>query len=184
MFETFYTTVAGASFTLLGLWWVVLQVRHEEWMRTRAGRTLGYDVTLFFLFPGAMSLLSLVSGDTTIIWQVGFIIASILGGVGALIAIFLLLNDRLIPGKHPILVGTHMATVVIYTLVIVFAWDPNLPSDLGWQVKPLQVEGILLTALLMLALNFAYVMLVGTAHPMPESSPPAPNGAHGHQDGS
>jgi hypothetical protein len=79
MVESFYTTVAGTSFTLLGLWWVVLQVRHEEWMRTRAGRTLGYDVTLFFLFPGAMSLLSLVSNDTAIIWQVGFVVASILG---------------------------------------------------------------------------------------------------------
>jgi hypothetical protein len=182
MFESFYTTVAGASFTLLGLWWVVLQVRHEEWMRTRAGRTLGYDVTLFFLFPGAMSLLSLVSGDTAIIWQVGFIIASILGAVGALVAIYLLQNDRLIPGRHPILIGAHVATVAIYTLVIVFAWDPNLPSDLGWQVEPLQVEGILLTALLMLALNFAYVMLVGTAPPASEPIPA--NGSHGHQDGS
>jgi hypothetical protein len=87
----------------------------------------------------------------------------------------MLLNDRLIPGKHPILVGAHLATMVIYAFIIGFAWDPNLPSDLGWEVQPLQVEGILLTVLLMLGLNFAHAMLVGTARPTSEPG----DGSHG-----
>ena len=32
MLDSFYSTLAQASFTLLALWWVLLQIRHDEWI--------------------------------------------------------------------------------------------------------------------------------------------------------
>jgi hypothetical protein len=48
--------VAQASFTLLALWWVLLQIRHDEWFADTAYRRRAYDVSLYFLLPGIMSL--------------------------------------------------------------------------------------------------------------------------------
>ena len=48
--ETFYTVVGGISFTLLGLWWVVV-ISRKEWQHSRARRMLAYAVSLHFLLP-------------------------------------------------------------------------------------------------------------------------------------
>lgn len=55
MFDSFYSTVAQASFTLLGLWWVVLQIRYGPWMRNPGVRRAVYDISLYFLLPSERS---------------------------------------------------------------------------------------------------------------------------------
>src|SRR5688572_12185224 len=60
MLESFYSTVAQASFTLLGLWWVLLQIRHDEWIGDAPYRQSVYDISFYFLLLGMMSLASLL----------------------------------------------------------------------------------------------------------------------------
>ncbi len=60
--ETFYTTVSSISFTLLGLWWVVVQGR-ETWRMNPARRRMAYVVSLHFVLPGVMSILALVAPE-------------------------------------------------------------------------------------------------------------------------
>ena len=50
--EAFYQTVATFCFTLLGLWWGVLQLRHDDWVNDPARRRMAYSVHLAFVIPG------------------------------------------------------------------------------------------------------------------------------------
>ena len=73
--DAFYQTVAGFCFTLLGLWWAVVQFRHAEWMRDLYQRRAAYSVHLSFLVPGIMSLGAMIAGDVKILWRLVFIVA-------------------------------------------------------------------------------------------------------------
>ena len=61
--DAFYQTVAAFCFTLLGLWWAVVQFRHAEWMNNLRQRRAAYSVHLSFLVPGIMSLGAMIAGD-------------------------------------------------------------------------------------------------------------------------
>ena len=41
--EVFYQTVAQLSFTLLGLWWLVLQTKYSEWIHRPPAPTDGHQ---------------------------------------------------------------------------------------------------------------------------------------------
>ena len=61
--DAFYQSVATVSFTLLGLWWVVLQLKFKEGRGDARRRRHAYGVALFFLLPGVMSMVSSVNSD-------------------------------------------------------------------------------------------------------------------------
>src|SRR4051812_848489 len=82
--DSFYATVTTICFTLLGLWWAVVQLRHQEWMRDPARRRMAYSIYLAFLIPGIMSLGSQIAPDIRIMWQAVFV----LGSIGGIIATF------------------------------------------------------------------------------------------------
>ena len=84
--DAFYQTVAAFCFTLLGLWWAVVQFRHAEWMNDLRQRRAAYSVHLSFLVPGIMSLGAMIAGDVKILWRLVFIVAC---GFGILAMIFL-----------------------------------------------------------------------------------------------
>ena len=71
------------SFTLLGLWWVVAE-RRRTWFDNAHHRRMAYVVSLHFMLPGAMSVLSLVDSTGTFFWRLVFALAGIAGMVGAL----------------------------------------------------------------------------------------------------
>ena len=84
--DVFYQAVSTASFTLLGLWLVVVQAR-DEWRFVVARRRMAYVVSLHFLLPGAMSILALAAPDQAVVWRVSFAVAGAIGVAGvALIA--------------------------------------------------------------------------------------------------
>jgi hypothetical protein len=60
MLTDFYVAFATVCFTLLGLWIIVVQTRHGEWRQSAVHRRRAYGVALHFSLPGLMSLLSLV----------------------------------------------------------------------------------------------------------------------------
>jgi hypothetical protein len=70
MAQELYATVAQASFSLLGLWWVLLQIRHDAWFADVAYRRSAYDISLYFLLPGMMGLGSLLAVGQPTIWRV------------------------------------------------------------------------------------------------------------------
>ena len=82
--QAFYAAVAGISFTLLGLWWVVVITR-TEWRQSPARRLLAYTVSLHFLLPGMMSILSIIAPDEPLVWRTVFSLAGALGVAGVIL---------------------------------------------------------------------------------------------------
>ncbi|MCX6032865.1 MAG: hypothetical protein NT169_26715 [Chloroflexi bacterium] len=155
--DVFYQTVATFSFTLLGLWWGVLQLRHDEWINDPARKRLAYSVHLAFLTPGVMSLAAQVAGDVKIIWRATFVLAAVLGAI-ATVLLIRGSTGRETPAGWFTRFGRWL-TAGLYVLVAVFAFEPTLANLFGGGMKALQVEGLLLTLLVFLGVNVAWEFL-------------------------
>ncbi|MEX2236925.1 MAG: hypothetical protein WEB00_05235 [Dehalococcoidia bacterium] len=156
--ETFYATLAQISFTVLGLWWVVVQFKYREWTRNKARALLAYNVSLYFLLPGVMSLASLIDTDTSTLWRLGFGLSA---ACGAAASAFLLRQDTPGPAAAVLFNVSAIVTLAIYGLIALFAVYPDLAGDLGLDLEPIQVEGVLATLLLVVGVNFAWFIFTG-----------------------
>jgi hypothetical protein len=157
--EVFYQTVAQLSFTLLGLWWLVLQTKYSEWIHDRQRRRMATNITLYFLLPGSMSLLALLATDSRLLWQVSFIIAAVIGAVTTI----LFLRDALkSPWRNPMSIRViSLASglgVALYILVIIVALMPDLFRAMG--ATPLTVAGIGVTLLVIVGVTLAWTYFV------------------------
>ena len=124
--EAFYQTVATFSFTLLGLWWGVLQLRHSDWVNDLPKRRMAYSVNLAFLVPGVMSLGAQTAGDIKIIWRLVFIVAGLLGIVAVRVP-----HPRP-PALTPRPAGSRVmdvgSSVLLYAIVVLIAFVPDLST--------------------------------------------------------
>lgn len=148
--ETFYQTVAQLCFTLLGLWWLVLQTKYAEWIGNRERRRRATNISLYFLLPGSMSLIALLASQTRPLWQVAFLIAS---GIGAAETAFLIRGGA---GTRASMVARALPWMgaALYALVLLVALLPGVPQQFG--VAPLTVAGVLLTLLIVLGVSLAW----------------------------
>jgi hypothetical protein len=154
--QAFYSTVTTISFTLLGLWWVVVQARSTLW-RKAVHRRMAYAISLQFLLPGVMSLLSLVAPDVTWLWRSSFAIAGALGFVAAIYYARTLRDELDCP---PIVRLVEWVVVPIYAVVTIVALFPELVTSLGLDLKPIQIEAMILSILVFLGVQAAWVLLI------------------------
>ena len=153
--EAFYQTMSGFCFTLMGLWWAVVQFRHDEWMGDPNQRRLAYSIHLSFMVPGLMSLVAMAAGDMKIIWQVGFALA---GLFGAGTMIFFVAGTNLKNAHGWVIRRARWLIIVLYVLVALLAINPALAQDL-LGLKPLQLEGLVLSLLVLLGVSCAWDLL-------------------------
>jgi hypothetical protein len=120
-------------------------------------------VALHFSLPGLMSLLSLVDPASTALWRISFAIVAA-GGVIAL---------ALVRGPAPTGLGAaaYGAAVVLYILIALVAVAPGMVAEIGVLALPLRVEAVLLTMLVFLGVNVAWLLLFDQA--------PSPSGLEG-----
>jgi hypothetical protein len=157
MFESFYSTVAQASFTLLGLWWVVLQIRYAHWMRDPSVRRAVYDISLYFLLPGMMSLMALLAAGVSEVWRVTFALA---GAIGTLEAILSIASKQGRDSRSRLVDLGNWLSLALYPAVAAIAIRSSIPNDLGIDLAPLQAEGILVALLLALGVLLAAALFV------------------------
>jgi hypothetical protein len=148
--ETFYSTFAQLAFALLGLWWVVVQFRHQEWMKHPPRRRMALYVSLYFALPGIMSLLSLLAENATFIWRVAFALAG-LAGVIAGVQMALLTRS---PWERT----WTWAGAVLFAVIAIVAGAPGVIATLGLSMTPIQVEGIVLAVVLLVGVAAAWHM--------------------------
>lgn len=171
MLDDFYTTVAQASFTLLALWWVLLQIRHDEWMEDVAYRRSVYDVSFFFLLPGMMSLASLLAVQETSIWRVSF---AVFGLVGLAESVWLFARRGTPRAAGAVFRIGDVVSIALYALAFLVAVWKELPDELGLGLRPLEVEGLVVTTLLLLGVTLAAVIFVSTGpHRARAAEPPS-----------
>lgn len=160
--ETFYQTVAQLSFTLLGLWWLVLQTKYSQWIGSPSRRRMVTSISLYFLLPGGMSLFALIAVGHGLIWRVAFAVAGCLGLIGVLV--FILDAARSSGGGEQRLLWqiVRLVTLVLYGGIVGIALAPDLVSQqLG--VEPLTVAGIGESLLVVLGLALAWAYFVEPA---------------------
>lgn len=148
--SAFYAVVSGINFTLLGLWWVAVRERSEIGVDSAYGRRMAYLVSLQFVIPGTVSLLSQVAPDTPGLWRLSFTIAGVVGAIGSvMLAVSLWRFGQRLVG---VLIG-----VVGAPLYLVIAGVASSTTRLGG-LTPLQVEGVMLCLLVFLGVHAAWVV--------------------------
>ncbi|MGA4670703.1 hypothetical protein ACPCG0_13065 [Propionibacteriaceae bacterium Y1923] len=75
---SFYALLAGTSFTLVGLWWMVLE-RRPRWKSDPLRRRLAGGTYLSFLLPGLMATLAQLSPATPALWRTSFAACALVG---------------------------------------------------------------------------------------------------------
>ena len=152
----FYAATGGACFALLGLWWVVIQLNAESWLRDPDLRRMAGRTSLYFLLPGTISILSLLDTGAPLFWRGVFLSGAV---VGLVEAIFALRAARSSPaGQPPALL---VVSFVLYTAVALVALSPALTRGTG--AEPIIVEGFLLAGLILLGAALAWTQLVASA---------------------
>ena len=147
----FYLTVAGFCFTLIGLWWAVIQTRFNEWLADARMARLSRAVFLAFLYPGLMSLAAALSGELKILWQLAFILAGVLGAISSLSFAFV---------AHGAALRLYLlASALLYLGVIAGSLIAMFAPTLVLPLTPLQVEGLLVTLLIAAGVSLAWELL-------------------------
>lgn len=156
--STFYALFSATCFTLLGLWWSVVQ-RHEDWLRVPATRSVVGGVYLSFLLPALMGLFAQVGGvETPAIWRTSFVVVAVVGCVSTL---RLLRAQGGVSAMSGPLMRHQWVIAVAYALVAVIGAAPELVSPL--QITPIQAEAILLILLVVMAHGLVWEFMVGAA---------------------
>jgi hypothetical protein len=148
----FYAAFAPLSFTVYGLWLIVVQTRHADWRRSPAHRRRAYAVSLHFALPGLMSLLALVDPTNATVWRFSFALS---GAAGAIILSYIQFSPIPTPsGRLWQLEST--VSIVLYVLVVLVALAPGAAKDLG---APIRVEAVLLSLIVFLGINVAWALM-------------------------
>jgi len=154
--SAFYGVVAAANLTLLGLWWVAVKDRtnlvgHKD----AASRRAAYLVSLQFAIPATVALLAQVNPEERAIWRLAFGSAGVVGAIGVA-----MLAQQIWTGTvarvSPIVFA--VIGVPIYVLVVVVAFAPSVVAEAGLTLQPIEVEGMLFSALLFLGVQEAWVV--------------------------
>ena len=153
----FYQTLSGLSFTLLGLWAVVLELRFRAAKADVRERRHIYGVLLFFLLPGLMSLFSIID-DSSLWWRLVFGITACIGA-----AEILFYFQAAGEGPSSWDVRLRAAGLLDYLLILLIAFRPAIPADLGLGLRGIQVEAILVTGLLVIRVHMVFLAIVERA---------------------
>jgi len=163
MLDAFYGAFSPACFGLLGLWLVIVQMRLTEWEhdtkeREAEHRRRAYGVALHFALPGIMSVLALIASQTAAFWRVSFAIVA-LGGAVIMVAVrgFPVppgdqgTGFRRLPVADRLGLAAYVTGIVLYVLIRVLAFVSGK--------NVLRIEAILLTALVFLGFNVAWLLM-------------------------
>ena len=171
MITDFYISFSATCFTLLGLWLVVVQQRYRVWARDPALRRRSYGVSLHFSLPGIMTLVALVDPESPALWRTSYAIVA-LGGVIVFAAVRAAVPDTV--GK-----AAYLAGIVLYAVVGVVAIVPHLLRDIGITAAPVRVEAVLLSVLVFLGVNVAWLLLFEAVTTDTPDTPAAATGERG-----
>jgi len=149
---TFYQTLSGVSFTLLGLWFTIMQLGHGGWRTEPARHRAGLHIALHFFLPGVLGMFSLLvsAPSGSLIWRITFA----LGGLIGLTEAIDYLGSKSRPTELRAL-GLALLDPVIFVAV---AGGSFLSAD-ALIITPLQVEGIVVGIAFVSGLSSAWFAL-------------------------
>ncbi|MFN2588318.1 MAG: hypothetical protein ABR613_09420 [Actinomycetota bacterium] len=153
MLRDFYEVGANASFTLLGLWWIVVQARRAEWRGRPERRRAAFAISLQFALPGMMSLLSLLDPESEALWRASFGIAAVAGAIGLVV---LQRGPEPMFRRATVAKAAYLVAIALYVCVALVALLAGLLKDAG--IQPRQLDAALLACLLFVGLCIAWLV--------------------------
>lgn len=151
----FYTLMSVTCFTLVGLWWTVIE-RHPEWKGDPARRKLAGGVYLSFLLPGLMSTFAQVDAGNPVVWRTSFAVAAV---VGLATTLRLVSVDR--SGHLGLFRRFRWLVAVLYGLVLLLAVVPPVAALVG--ATPLQAASIALILLVVMGHGLTWEFMMEPA---------------------
>lgn len=148
----FYTLMSVTCFTLVGLWWTVIE-RHPDWKVEPALRKLAGGVYLSFLLPGLMSTFAQVDAGNPLVWRTSFSVAAIIGLVTTMRLVSV---DR--SGTRGPFRRFRWIVALVYLVILVLAAVPPLAALLG--ATPLQAASIALILLVVMGHGLAWEFMM------------------------
>ncbi|MFT4108912.1 hypothetical protein [Propionicimonas sp.] len=158
----FYTLMSVTCFTLVGLWWTVIE-RHSEWKVDPGRRKLAGGVYLSFLLPGLMSTFAQVDAGNPLVWRSSFAVAAV---VGLLTTLRLVSVDR--SGTRGPFRRFRWIVAVVYLLILLIAVAPPVAGVIG--ATPLQAASVALILLVVMGHGLTWEFMM---EPDPASGAPA-----------
>jgi hypothetical protein len=140
----FYSLMSITCFTLVGLWWTVVE-RHPEWKGDRGRRKLAGGVYLSFLLPGLMSTFAQVDSGNPLVWRTSFSIAALIGMVTTL----RLVSVERGMGYQGLFRRFRWLVAVVYAVILLLSLVPPVAALVGG--TPLQAASIALILLVVMA---------------------------------
>jgi hypothetical protein len=148
--DRFYQAASTVSFTLLGLWWVVVQLKYKGEEGDPRRQRHAYAIALFFLLPGVMGMLSAINSDLSALWRLSFGVTATLGLLE--IVLYRISGDVYTRGA----VALRAFGFVLYVLIAAFALRPTLAGDLSLGLAPREAEAILIGLLIVVGVHLAW----------------------------
>lgn len=148
----FYSLMAVTCFTLVGLWWTVVE-RHPEWKADRRRRKLAGGVYLSFLLPGLMSTFAQIDPGNPVIWRVSFGVTAVFGLVTTLAVLQIDRGATRGPFRRH-----RWLVLVLYLLILVLGVFPTVAGLIG--LTPLQAAALALVALIILGHGLAWEFMM------------------------
>lgn len=159
MLDAFYGAFSPACLALLGLWLVAVQMRADE---VRASPELSrrtYTVALFFALPGLMSVIALIDTANPAFWRVSFAIIALVGAA-------VMYPVHGLPGGARVRNIADIAALILYLAIAVLAIIGGIIME--------RTDAVLLTALIFLGFNVAWLFLFVPLKVMPSQEPQGP----------
>jgi hypothetical protein len=155
MLESFYGAFAPLSFTVLGLWFIIVQTRHADWSVSREHRRRASAVSVQFALPGLMSLLSLVDPGSKTLWRVAFTATSVIGAL----TLLALSTGRLGRRRSSAANALQWLAAAFFAAIAAVAISPAIVTHIGISAAPLRVEAFMLSLLVFLGVTVAWLLL-------------------------
>lgn len=150
---TFYALVSGTCFTLLGLWWSVVEKR-PEWRRMPAQRRFAGGVYLSFLLPATMSLVAQINPARPLFWRTAFVVSALVG----MVSTYRLLSPVALTGTAAMPRPTRWLIAALYGILgLLGAW-PQVARHVG--LMPLEAGAVALAALVLAAHSLTWAFLM------------------------
>ncbi|HEY7975140.1 MAG TPA: hypothetical protein VID72_07345, partial [Ktedonobacterales bacterium] len=140
-----------------------------EWIRNSARRRLATSISLYFLLPGAMSLIALLATGEPLLWRASFAVACALGAVTTLPIWSAGRAEKSEPpastrwsGAPLWLTGlARWLGVALYVGILIVAIAPEV--TLQFFLAPLLVAGVGLSLLVVLGVGLAWAYFLEPA---------------------
>jgi hypothetical protein len=181
---TFYQALAGTSFTLLGLWFGIVQFAHGGWRIDPRQHRAGLHVALHFFLPGMASLASMLAAGVAggFIWRSTFVVTGLIGLVEAVSFLRLRLEAVALPSR----ILRSLDPVLYAAMVVVACVPPGLHALTPLQLAGMATGGVFLVGLCFMWLAFAEPQDGGgnrtaqtpSADPVPVQPRPEPTQPH------